>query len=59
MSKNELKAMALPILQNCVVFICLTVLAVVFNNWWIVLLSIIFWNNVSYKSKGADKNAKN
>ena len=55
MNKNELKAIALPILENCVVFICLTVLAVIFNKWWIVLLSMIFWNNVRYKSKEGKK----
>lgn len=31
-------------LENAVIMICFTVLAVVFHHWWIVLFSIFFVN---------------
>ncbi len=36
------------IIENIVIMICFTVLAVVFNHWWLVLISIIF---VNYETK--------
>lgn len=30
------------ILKNIVVIICFTVLAIVFNKWWIILFSLLF-----------------
>lgn len=34
----------LPYLENIVIMICFTILAVVFQHWWIVLFSIFFVN---------------
>lgn len=36
-------------IKNIVTLICFTILAVVFNKWWIVLLSILFLSNVEWK----------
>lgn len=41
-------------LKNSVAIICFTILAIVFNKWWISLLSIIFLTVVEY-DKGSDK----
>lgn len=32
------------IIENIVIMICFTVLAVAFNHWWIILFSMIFLN---------------
>ena len=34
---------------NCVIVICFTVLAVLFNKWWIVLFSGLFLFSRDYK----------
>lgn len=39
--------------ENAVTTICLTVLAVFFEKWWIVLFSLLFF--ASRKKDGADK----
>lgn len=38
-------------IKNIVAIICFTILAVVFNKWWIVLFSGLFLNSVEHKSK--------
>ena len=37
--------------KNIISLICFTILAVVFNKWWLVLLSVLFLSSVS---KGDD-----
>lgn len=39
---DEAKVLAMLFLENIVIMICFTVLAVVFNHWWIVLFSAFF-----------------
>ena len=34
------------ITENIITLICFTVLAVVFEKWWIVFFSILFFNHV-------------
>lgn len=41
-------------IKNAVVIICFTVLATVFNKWWIVLFSALFLNSVDNKNKKGD-----
>lgn len=33
----------LVVIENIITTICFTILAIVFNKWWLVLLSIIFY----------------
>lgn len=54
MKKNEGNVIKWIMLKNSVAIICFTILAIVFNKWWISLLSIIFLSLVKYK-KGSDK----
>jgi hypothetical protein len=44
----------LSVIENCVLIICLTVLAVVFNRWWIVFFSALFFSKVESKDKKGD-----
>lgn len=39
-------------LQNSVAIICFTILAIVFNKWWISLLSILFLSSVEDDKEG-------
>lgn len=36
----------LAIIDNMVVMICFTVLAIVFDKWWIVVFALLFMNAV-------------
>lgn len=36
------KLYTLSVIKNSVALICFTVLAIVFNRWWIVFFSLIF-----------------
>lgn len=38
-------------IKNAVVIICFTVLAIVFDKWWIVFFSALFLNSVEHKNK--------
>lgn len=38
------------IIKNIIAIICFTILAIVFNKWWIVLFSLIFLTY--FESKG-------
>ncbi len=44
---NEIKWL---ILKNIIVIICFTILAIVFNKWWVVFFSIVFMT--TFESKG-------
>ena len=54
MMKNSDKITKWIMLKNSVAIICFTILAIVFNEWWISLLSIIFLTVVEY-DKGSDE----
>ncbi len=47
--KEVLKFFIISFLQNAVVIICFTILAIIFKKWWLTLFSIIFWNNFRFK----------
>lgn len=36
----------LAIIDNMVVMVCFTVLAIVFGKWWIAIFAILFMNSV-------------
>lgn len=43
------------VLYLIAVIICFTILAIVFNNWWLILLSILFLHiDVNVKDKEAN-----
>lgn len=37
------------VLKNIVSIICFTILAIVFNRWWIVFFSILFLSTIEYE----------
>lgn len=50
MSEERLKELELRkklnilvVIRNCVSLVCFTILAIVFNKWWIVFFSILFY----------------
>lgn len=49
---DELKLVALVFAKNTAMVICFTILAIVFNHWWIVLFSAFFLS--SFKSGKED-----
>lgn len=50
-----LKLNLIVTVKNAVVIICFTVLAIVFNKWWIVFFSGLFLNSVDMKNKKGEK----
>lgn len=54
MSEN-LKLYLICYARNVISLICFTILAIVFNKWWIVLFTIIFWCSVEKKEKEENK----
>ena len=51
MNKEEVKALALIVLCNIFMMGCFTALAIIFDKWWIIFFSIIFWKSFTYKGK--------
>ena len=43
----------IAMVKNIVALICFTILAIVFNKWWIVFFSLLFWT--FFKSKSGDE----
>lgn len=39
------------LIKNSITLICFTILAIVFNKWWLVLFSIIFWTFIERQDK--------
>ena len=48
MSEKELryKLNLICVIKNIINIICFTILAIIFNRWWIVFFSVIFTNYV-------------
>jgi hypothetical protein len=44
----------LATIKNCITLICFTILAIVFNKWWIVLFSALFVVSVGKKNRSDD-----
>ena len=38
-------------IKNCTVVICWTVLAIIFNKWWIALFAVLFMSDLKLKSE--------
>lgn len=52
---DELKLYLICFIRNVISLICFTILSIVFNKWWIALLSILFWSGVEIKKDKGDK----
>lgn len=46
---DHTKLLMACMLHNAIVVICFTVLAVLFNHWWIVFFSWLLSDNIEYK----------
>ena len=44
---NDLKWV---LLKNAIVMICWTVLAIIFNKWWIAFFAVLFFSNLTTKT---------
>ena len=51
---DEIKLYLIWAFKNIATLICFTILAIVFNKWWIVLFSALFYSSI--KSKGDSNN---
>lgn len=49
------------VLKNIVSIICFTILAIVFNKWWLIFFSILFLTNfdVTYDTKEDEEDVQN
>lgn len=41
----------LMVLRNCISLICFTILAIIFNKWWIVFFAILFTSFIDKDKK--------
>lgn len=48
---DELKLSAMILAKNAIMVICFTILAIIFNYWWIVFFSVFFFSGLSGKDK--------
>ena len=57
MNENEysFKINLLCIIKNIVTIICFTILAIIFNHWWIIFFSLLFM----VKAEEKDDNKEN
>lgn len=51
--KDNIKLFLIVTLKNIATIVCFTILAIVFNKWWIVLFSLLLYSSVTIK--GDDK----
>ena len=51
---DKIKLYLIWALKNITTLICFTILAIVFNKWWIVLFSALFYSSI--ESKGDSDN---
>lgn len=45
-----MKIYLMAMVKNIVALICFTILAIVFNKWWIVFFSLLFWSFITNES---------
>ena len=39
------------VIDNSIVLICFTILAIIFNKWWIVIFSALFMSSIKKEEK--------
>lgn len=47
MTKTMIKMMWVNTIQNCFAIGCCTVLAIMFNKWWLIFVAALFWKNIN------------
>ena len=52
---KEIKLYLILTLKNIATIICFTILAIIFNKWWIVLFSALFYSSISSKESNDDE----
>lgn len=52
---EDLKLQIAVLIKNCITLICFSVIAIIFNKWWIVLFTAIFLTSVTEKNKKEEK----
>lgn len=57
MSEN-LKLQWSVLIKNTITLITFSILAIVFQKWWIVLISILFWTSIESKKEIKDDRRK-
>lgn len=54
--KDEIKLFLIVTLKNIATTVCFTILAIVFNKWWIVLFSALFYSSIKLKEDDDNEN---
>ena len=54
MNKEDIFIYVLCKLQNIAHIICFTILAIVFQKWWIVLFAALFYSTVTWEEDDDD-----
>ena len=57
--KNIVTLYWLTILNNAVPLICFTILAILFEKWWLALFSILFYKSFNFNCSSNKKDDKN
>lgn len=47
---NIISCCLIGILYNIACVVCFTILAIIFNKWWIVFFALLFIRNISIKT---------
>lgn len=47
---NIISCYLIGILYNIACVVCFTILAIIFNKWWIVFFALLFIRNISIKT---------
>lgn len=53
--KSVLLAYLMILVQKIIVLGCFTVLAIIFNKWWIIFFSLLFWPSRNVESEECKK----
>lgn len=54
---EKIKIYIIWALKNVITLICFTILAILFNKWWIVLFSVLFYSTLKLNEEN-DKEVK-
>jgi hypothetical protein len=49
--KDYFKLLKLVIIKNSISLICFTILAIIFNKWWIIFFSALFMSTIEKEGK--------
>lgn len=54
MKEDTYKLYIINFLLNATTIICFTILSIVFNKWWIIFFTAIFWSTFKIETKIKD-----